>query len=422
MNTVLDVHLGPIAAGTIELSSSGERIFRFSGAYLDLPTRPVLGQWFEDKDLDSPFTGREALPDFFANLLPQGQLRKYLSGRLGLRERQDFYLLGALGRDLPGAVRVDFASPNEISRRAEHERRRQKLRPPVDDWHYFSLAGFQIKFSMSDVEGRLTLPSRTATGRYIVKLPDVVRPNVNHQDLPESEWSMLEWARRSGLDVPAARLEPLTNVQLAYDELPALNGTQALVVTRFDRDGERRIHQEDFAQVFGVDPDDKYAERSAVRRQRAHHFESVAALLHAVDPGCSREFIRRLVFMILSGNEDAHLKNWALLYDDEGVRARLSPAYDLLCTIAYQGNASPRLALRIAGENDARQVTGQSFAGIAEKLGERLDTVLAWIIEDVERMRACYASDSAHWPLPSVAREALDRHLGSLPLASGRAR
>ncbi|WP_437491998.1 HipA domain-containing protein [Sorangium sp. So ce1014] len=151
-------------------------------------------------------------------------------------------------------------------------------------------------------------------------------------------------------------------------------------------------------------------------------FESVAALLHAVDPGCSREFIRRLVFMILSGTEDAHLKNWALLYDDEGVRARLSPAYDLLCTIAYQGNSSPRLALRIAGQHDARQLTGQSFAAIAEKLGERFDTVLAWIVEDVERMRACYASDSAHWPLPLVAREALDRHLDSLPLASGRAR
>lgn len=423
MSVGLDVHLGPVFVGTIELSPSGERVFRFSPSYLDLPARPVLGQWFEDKDTGGPFIGREGLPDFFGNLLPQGHLRKYLAGRLGLRERQDFYLLGALGRDLPGAVVVQFDAPHDVSRRAEAERQRDKLRPRLDEIYHFSLAGFQIKFSMNEVDGRLTLPAKTATGRFIVKLPDVIRPNVNHQDLPEAEWSMLEWARLSGIDVPEARLEPLANVQLAYDELPPLNGARALVVRRFDREGDRRVHQEDFAQVFGVDPDDKYAERSPVRRQRAHHFESLAAVLHALDPGCSRELVRRLVFMILCGNEDAHLKNWALLYDaEDGVRARLSPAYDLVCTIAYQGNASPRLALRIAGARDMDQVTIESFDKIARALDEPFDTVRAWIREDVERMRACYDGESARWPLPGVAREALDRHLARLPLARTRLR
>ena len=421
MNAILEVHLAPVAVGTIELSSSGERIFRFSSAYLDLPNRPVLGQWFEDKDLESPFIGREALPDFFANLLPQGQLRKYLARRLGLRERQDFYLLGALGRDLPGAVVVQFSAPNEVSRRADTERRRDKLKPRFDETYHFSLAGFQIKFSMNEVDGRLTLPAKTMTGRYIVKLPDVVRPNVNHQDLPETEWSMLEWARLCGIDVPEARLEPLTNVQVAYDELPPLNGTRALVVKRFDRDGDRRIHQEDFAQVFGVDPDDKYAERDQARRSRAHQIESLAAVLHAIDAASSRELVRRIVFMILCGNEDAHLKNWALLYDvPQGVRARLSPAYDLVSTIAYQGNPSPRLALRLGGERDADKVRLESFTGLASRLGESFVTVREWVLEDVERMLACFAAEQASWPLPAFAREALEKHIGRVALARAR--
>lgn len=38
--------------------------------------------------------------------------------------------------------------------------------------------------------------------------------------------------------------------------------------------------------------------------------------------------------MVLSGNADAHLKNWALIYPD-GLHANLAPAYDLVGTIAY---------------------------------------------------------------------------------------
>ena len=121
--------------------------------------------------------------------------------------------------------------------------------------------------------------------------------------------------------------------------------------------------------------------------------------------------------MILSGNEDAHLKNWALLYDDEGIAARLSPAYDLVCTIAYQGNAAPRLPLRIAGERDADRIDTGSFMGIAERLEESFAGVARWIAEDVERIRAVYAAESAHWPLPGFVREALDAHLDRIALA-----
>jgi serine/threonine-protein kinase HipA len=44
--------------------------------------------------------------------------------------------------------------------------------------------------------------------------------------------------------------------------------------------------------------------------------------------------MRRLAFMVLSGNADAHLKNWALLYPD-GVNPRLAPVYDVVSTVVY---------------------------------------------------------------------------------------
>ena len=43
------------------------------------------------------------------------------------------------------------------------------------------------------------------------------------------------------------------------------------------------------------------------------------------------ECVRRTVFNILCGNDDAHLKNWSLVYRDRR-NAVLSPAYDLVCT------------------------------------------------------------------------------------------
>ncbi|AGP38461.1 hypothetical protein SCE1572_30650 [Sorangium cellulosum So0157-2] len=203
---------------------------------------------------------------------------------------------------------------------------------------------------------------------------------------------------------------------MAYDELPALRGAHALAITRFDRQGERRIHQEDFAQIFAVEPEDKYAERSSARRASAHRFESVAAVLHAIDRASSREFVRRLVFMILSGNEDAHLKNWSLLYDEQGIGARLSPAYDLVCTIAYQGNPSPRLALRIGGGHEACAVRIETFKTIAIALGESPEAVHAWVREDVARILDCFAANHKDWPLPSFARDALLKHHGRVAL------
>ncbi len=44
--------------------------------------------------------------------------------------------------------------------------------------------------------------------------------------------------------------------------------------------------------------------------------------------------MRRLAFMVLSGNADAHVKNWAIVYPD-GLEARLAPVYDFVSTIVY---------------------------------------------------------------------------------------
>mgnify|MGYP006429708259 CR=1 FL=1 len=69
-------------------------------------------------------------------------------------------------------------------------------------------------------------------------------------------------------------------------------------ICRFDRtrDGAR-VHVEDFAQVFGVLPDAKYGRAS---------YRNVAEVLGIETSEADvAEFVRRLVFNVLIGNQDS---------------------------------------------------------------------------------------------------------------------
>ena len=94
------------------------------------------------------------------------------------------------------------------------------------------------------------------------------------------------------------------------------------------------MHIEDFAQVFGVYPEDKYRRASA---------RNIGAVIGAECRGDDIvEFIRRLTFNTLIGNADMHLKKWSLIYPDRR-HAALAPAYDLVSTIAYLPDDSAAL-------------------------------------------------------------------------------
>jgi len=80
--------------------------------------------------------------------------------------------------------------------------------------------------------------------------------------VPENEYTMLALARAVGIEVPRTELIDVSEIH----GLPADAGTmegKALAVQRFDRGtaGEA-IHMEDFTQVFGLYPQDKYHHRS----------------------------------------------------------------------------------------------------------------------------------------------------------------
>ena len=158
-------------------------------------------------------------------------------------------------------------------------------------------------------------------GSWIVKLP-----SGRFAAVPENEYAMMALARAVGIEVPRTELIDIGDIR----GLPADAGTmegKALAVQRFDRgDKGAPIHMEDFAQVFGLYPDDKYRHRS---------YANIAAVLWAeTGEAGTYEFLRRLIFSVLIGNADMHLKNGSLLYPDQRSPV-LSPAYDLVSTLPY---------------------------------------------------------------------------------------
>ena len=409
--TTLRVGLGRRAVGTLTLLPGERTLFAFGDEYLDDPQRTVLSLSFKDRFggiVAEQAPTRVRVPPFFSNLLPEGHLREYLAARAGVKGMREFFLLQALGKDLPGAVVVEPdaeesrppPSPHgghDDERRSSHDDARDALR--------FSLAGVQLKLSaVMEAGGGLTIPAQGAGGSWIVKLP-----SARFEGVAENEFSMMRLAARLGLDVPEVRLVDLDAVAGLPEGIGTVQG-KALAVRRFDRapDGAC-VHAEDFAQIFGLYPERKYARGN---------YRSIAEVVwaEAGEPGVV-EFVRRLVFNALIGNADMHMKNWSMLYPD-GRNAMLAPAYDLLSTIAYLPDES--MALNLVRSKRFADLTIAAFRHFAGKARLPERPVLSAVRDTAGRFRDEWPAAKRELPVAERVARAIDAHLEALPLAGGR--
>jgi serine/threonine-protein kinase HipA len=403
----LRISLHDVTVGFLDRQESGLITFAFAAEYLEMADRPVLGRWYEDH-LAPDFLEKSSqglVPPFFHNYLPEpnSALRELLARRAGIPTNRDFALLAALGADLPGAVVVTPVADGSEDMAAD------SVRVPRDDAPQgplrFSLAGMQLKFSVAQAAHKLTLPVTGIGGRFILKMPSRELPNV-----PANELSMMTWARESGISAPDVRLVRWRDVEGLPPELD-FKEEDALLVTRFDRPlaGGPRIHQEDFAQVLGKRPTDKYGREAQVTFDRVGKI--VARICGEADLA---ELIRRLVFVVLSANPDAHLKNWSILYPD-GRRPRLAPAYDLVSTADYPRITS-ELAHRLAGEWDLRRVKLHHFGILASHAGVDAKRGVEWAGELAQRARETWRRLNRDLPLSIAQRTAVEKHLAAIKL------
>lgn len=387
----IDVALQERSIGTLTVTEGGAATFKFHESYIDgnSPERAVLGQAFED-NLERSWRASSRLPEFFSNLLPEGAMRELVAQQVGVAVHREVALLLRLGQDLPGAVTV--APSTEIDEQ-EVEQPEEPSSIPGETPLRFSLAGVQTKFSVLRDADKFTFPAKGFGGDWIVKLQDLEFDHV-----PENEFSMMTWAAAAGVVVPSFQLVELSSVFGLPSGLDQIRGGSCYAVERFDRVAGGRIHIEDFAQVFAVYPEAKY---------ERFNYESIANVIAAVCGEASlREYFRRLVFTIVSGNADMHLKNWSLRYARD---VELSPAYDFVTTVIYP-TVKRELALPFSHSKSFDAVDRDHFRRMFERIHRDPDEAERWLVEDLERVLATWVDVRDQLPLSREARAAIDDH------------
>jgi len=287
-----------------------------------LITHPMFPR--AEKLMAEPWVRNQRLHPTLSNLLPEGALRELIAQGLKVYIDNEFRILSYLGEDLPGALVAEPMEPEDVPEGVlgPHGKARAVKFEKTAKENKFSLAGVQMKFSMKEKDGRYNLSKGNVLGDWIVKTP-----STKHKDVPVNEYTAMKLAALIGIDIPDIKLVELGKL----DNLPQINLPDeklAFAIKRFDRDGDLRVHMEDFAQVLVKYPHEKY---------NSANYEQIGRILYRFSgDGLTdvQQFARRLLANILLANGDAHLKNWSLLYPDQ-VTPRLSPAYDIVTTSVY---------------------------------------------------------------------------------------
>ena len=377
----------------------GERqLFAFEQDYIDDPDRPTLSLSFKSTTGGVVTRARPVsrrVPPFFANLLPEGPLRSYLAKKADVNSEREFFLLAVLGADLPGAVVIEPTDAKHHADESQEAETKDPVHAPKGALR-FSLAGVQLKFSaVMGASGGLTIPAGGTGGSWIVKLP-----SARYVGVPENEHAMLELARRVGIEVPKNELLAIDKIKGLPEESGTV-GNLALAVQRFDRraDGSR-VHMEDFAQVFGLYPNDKYEHKS---------YANIASVLWAeTGQEATYEFVRRVVFSVLIGNADMHLKNWSLLYPDRR-KPVLSPAYDFVSTVPYLPGDT--LGLNFGGSRDLSKITKDQIRRFADTARIPVSPLWEIVIETAERTVENWKTLEHRDALPKQIRAAIEKQI-----------
>lgn len=347
---------------------------RAAGLHIDgASTRPV--QWY------------------FDNLLPEENLRQVLAKEAQLSSEDVFGLLAYFGLESAGSLVLRDPGQNN---RPEHGLRpllKEELNQRIinlpnisltkDAPKRMSLAGAQHKMLVVFKDDQLYEPLPGTPSTHILK------PNHKDADYPASvmnEFFTMRLARKLGLDVP--------NVYRIYTPEPVY------IVERFDRilpinqdpDAVQRRHVIDACQLLNKARTFKYT---------AAHLETLAQTIeYCRSKAAARvQLFRWVLFNLLVGNGDNHLKNISFIVDSGGIN--VAPAYDLLSTAVYETRA-------LANERANWPNTHLAFS-----LGE------AKTFADVKRDHIFLAAKSLGLTENTAKRE-LDHMLRSLPEEADR--
>ncbi|MBV5347726.1 HipA domain-containing protein [bacterium] len=316
---------------------------------------------------------------YFDNLLPEETLRKTVAKEAGIKDDQDaFALLTYLGAESAGSLTLlpsgvplpDESALSELTEEALSQRIRNIPKQTLSKGapKRMSLAGAQHKMLVVIKGESLFEPVGATPSTYILK--------PNHPDTatyPASvfnEFFTMRLARAARLNTPQVRMryvpEPVYLIE-RFDRLvdkKSMRTANPLTAPRVSR-----LHIIDACQLLNKASTFK------------HSGATLDALVQIIDKTTNKiatrnGLFRWLVFNIVVGNDDCHLKNLSFHVSPDGIA--LASHYDLLCTAAYHTKTfaddngmwnNVPMAIPLPGAKTFGCVTLNSVLAAAQQLG-----------------------------------------------------
>lgn len=357
--------------------------FQYDPAWLDAPSRFALSPYLAlQREPLRDGASRRPVQWYFDNLLPEEGQRQLLARDARVDGADAFALLAYYGAESAGSLtllppEVTLSIPGGLRPLSEADlsaRIRQLPRISLAQGAVkrMSLAGAQHKLAFVLAGKELAEPIGARASTHILK------PEHPGEDYPHSvanEWFVMRLARAMRLDVP--------DVQRRYMPEPVY------LVSRFDRvprEGEwQRRHVIDACQLLGLDRQYKYREGSVDTLAQIARATRGAAVTRT-------RLFSWLVFNLLTGNGDAHLKNLSFLVDRDGIR--LAPHYDLVSTATWDTPAFDQrrwpdlttLAWPLLGVERFTEVNRELLLAAARELGIARSTAERLLAEQRDRI------------------------------------
>lgn len=366
----LVVFFRDILVGHLWLDKQRRFIFQYAIEWLNNPQAIPLSHSLPFQE--EAFDNDKARP-FFANLLPEAQIRKIISRNLQISEKNDFTLLEKIGGECAGAVSVfpEGLMPQvkpgyrNLDEKSLHDIIINLPRRPLlagEEGVRLSLAGAQNKLPVYIENEQIFLATGNAPSTHILKplIPGL-------EESVENEAFCMMLAGKMGLPAPQVKIFRSPDTFLLIERYDRIR----------DKDHQlQRLHQEDFCQALGIMPEQKYEGEGGPSLQQCFNLLSLCSLKPAAD---KMALLRWVIFNVLIGNADAHAKNLALLYRQR--KPSLAPFYDLICTTAYE-ELTDKLAMKIGGEKRVAWLGLRHW----ENFAEMVEIKKAFVLKELPKM------------------------------------
>lgn len=328
--STLTVYFRETPCGQLGEGPGGSLDFRYLESWIEEAGFPISVQL----PLGPEAFGHERVAPFVASFLPEGEsLRRRLEKLIHVDAGHDFGLLSAIGRESAGALSF---WPEEAEPFAQAPKYDSLAEEEFDRWGEYAhqlplhFPGRDLRMSLAGAQSKTALFFNEADQPY---LPQHGAPTT-HILKPR-----IPGSRPNTVFVERLTMQIAQSV-LGEDRVPATDlWRNCYRVRRFDRQraGGRieRLHQEDFCLALGRMPDQKYESASPRETLFPACFElldSLGARGLVRSPAFERlRLLDQVILNVLLHNPDAHLKNYAFIYRDDGA-LEVSPLYDCLCT------------------------------------------------------------------------------------------